>query len=144
LLALKAAGLVGHPLGKNPGDLWVTASSNYRGSHRATFPVSLVTRALQAGCPEARCRTCRAPWRRTVLRAADGSARRSPLGPTCRCGAPAEPGVVLDPFIGSGTTAVVAESLGRQWRGIELNPAYAAEARARIRASRPDHLRQTA
>ena len=34
--------------------------------------------------------------------------------------------VVLDPFMGSGTTARVAESLGRKWIGCELNPEYAA------------------
>lgn len=33
-------------------------------------------------------------------------------------------GTVLDPFLGSGTTAQVAESLGRHWHGIELNPEY--------------------
>lgn len=33
-------------------------------------------------------------------------------------------GTVLDPFFGSGTTGMVAESLGRGWLGIELNPDY--------------------
>ena len=33
--------------------------------------------------------------------------------------------VVLDPFMGSGTTAQVAQSLGRQYLGCELNPEYA-------------------
>lgn len=33
---------------------------------------------------------------------------------------------VLDPFMGSGTVARVAASLGRQWIGCELNPDYAA------------------
>ncbi len=33
--------------------------------------------------------------------------------------------VVLDPFMGSGTTAQVAEHLGRRWIGCELNPDYA-------------------
>ena len=33
--------------------------------------------------------------------------------------------VVLDPFMGSGTTAVVAKRLFRKWVGIELNPDYA-------------------
>jgi DNA modification methylase len=32
--------------------------------------------------------------------------------------------VVLDPFFGSGTTGQVAQKLGRQWIGCELNPAY--------------------
>ena len=32
--------------------------------------------------------------------------------------------IVLDPFMGSGTTALVAQGLGRKWIGIELNPEY--------------------
>ena len=35
------------------------------------------------------------------------------------------PSVVLDPFLGSGTTAIVAHGLGRRTVGIELNPEYA-------------------
>jgi site-specific DNA-methyltransferase (cytosine-N4-specific) len=31
---------------------------------------------------------------------------------------------VLDPFMGSGTTAQVAQQLGRQYIGCELNPQY--------------------
>ncbi len=31
-------------------------------------------------------------------------------------------GIVLDPFIGSGTTVVVAQRLGRKYVGIEINP----------------------
>jgi site-specific DNA-methyltransferase (adenine-specific) len=33
-------------------------------------------------------------------------------------------GLVLDPFMGSGTTAVAARRLGRHFTGFELNPAY--------------------
>ena len=36
-----------------------------------------------------------------------------------------EGGIVLDPFLGTGTVAMVAESLGRVWYGIDLNPEYA-------------------
>ena len=32
---------------------------------------------------------------------------------------------VLDPFMGSGTTAYVAQRLSRKWIGVELNPEYA-------------------
>jgi site-specific DNA-methyltransferase (cytosine-N4-specific) len=40
--------------------------------------------------------------------------------------------VVLDPFLGSGTTAIVADRLQRDCIGIELNPEYAAIAERRL------------
>ena len=43
-----------------------------------------------------------------------------------------EGGVVLDPFMGSGTTGVVAKKLGRNYVGIELNKEYAKMAEERI------------
>jgi DNA modification methylase len=42
------------------------------------------------------------------------------------------PATVLDPFLGSGTTALVADQLGRDCIGIELAPSYAEMARRRI------------
>jgi DNA modification methylase len=42
-------------------------------------------------------------------------------------------GVVLDPFLGSGTTALVARKHGRRTIGIELNPAYCQIAERRTR-----------
>ena len=39
---------------------------------------------------------------------------------------------VLDPYMGAGTTAVVAERLGRNWIGCELSPEYHAIAQERI------------
>lgn len=97
-------GLVGHPLGKNPGDVWTIPSSNFRGAHHATFPIELARRAILAGCPPG--------------------------------------GVVLDPFMGAGTTAVAAEQLGRDWLGIELNPEFAALANQRIAAARAQNEKQ--
>lgn len=94
LAKLHAEGIVGHPLGKNPGDVWRIASSGYRGAHHATFPVELARRAVLAGCPPG--------------------------------------GVVLDPFMGAGSTAIAAEQLGRKWLGIELNPDFAALGEQRI------------
>nr|WP_090344897.1 site-specific DNA-methyltransferase [Mycolicibacterium malmesburyense]CRL76765.1 DNA modification methylase [Mycolicibacterium malmesburyense] len=137
LHALKAQGRVGHPLGKNPGDVWTIAPGGYRGAHHATFPFPLAERMVAAGCPEARCSTCRLPWRRRVIRALGGVATRAALAPTCECPTESEPGLVLDPFMGSGTTAVAAENLGRDWLGIELNPEFAAVAKNRIAAARP-------
>lgn len=44
---------------------------------------------------------------------------------------------VLDPFVGSGTTGVVALRYGRNFIGIELNSEYAAMARNRIESDAP-------
>jgi DNA modification methylase len=52
--------------------------------------------------------------------------------PSCACDAPARPAVVLDPFMGSGTTALVARKLGRHAVGIELKPEYAALSAERL------------
>ena len=55
--------------------------------------------------------------------------------PVCRC--PAHdpiPAVVLDPFMGSGRTALVANSLGRHAVGCELNPANIELARQQVTA----------
>ncbi|MDR2501847.1 MAG: site-specific DNA-methyltransferase [Oscillospiraceae bacterium] len=41
--------------------------------------------------------------------------------------------VVLDPFMGSGTTAMTAAALGRQYIGFELNPDYIKIAEKRIK-----------
>lgn len=47
------------------------------------------------------------------------------------------PGVVLDPFGGSGRTAITAQQLGLDSISIELNPEYAEMARRLIRADSP-------
>ena len=132
LAAMHAAGIVGHPLGANPGDVWTIGVSRYRGAHFATYPTSLVERMLRAGCPERRCQLCRKPFVHP-LRRVGTQAERMPLVPTCQHrDGPSEPGIVLDPFMGSGTTAVVAEQLHRDWLGIELNPEFIRLAERRI------------
>ena len=40
--------------------------------------------------------------------------------------------VLLDPFIGSGTTAAVAQRLGRRAVGVDLNPKYLEMAARRV------------
>lgn len=69
--------------------------------------------------------------------------------PVCRCGFYGEcatddpvhlgsqPCLVLDPFMGSGTVAVVAKKLGRDFVGIELNADYVKLAEKRLRAEIP-------
>ncbi len=44
--------------------------------------------------------------------------------------------LLLDPFLGSGTTAVVARQLGRAYLGIKRDPRYLAMAERRITSIR--------
>jgi len=52
--------------------------------------------------------------------------------PMIKAGCPPIDGIVLDPFMGSGTVGVVALRAGRRFIGIELNPEYVAMARKRL------------
>jgi DNA modification methylase len=113
----------GHALGKNPGDVWRMATRGYRGAHFATFPPDLVRRPLLATCPKTICTQCGAPSQQ---------AQAASNLPACGCGAPTVPGVVLDPFFGTGTVGVVARELGRDWIGVELNPDYITLAEKRL------------
>jgi len=54
----------------------------------------------------------------------------------CGCNAGFEGGIVLDPFIGAGTTAVVAKKQGKRYIGIEIKQEYIDMANKRIRAVR--------
>jgi site-specific DNA-methyltransferase (adenine-specific) len=125
LVAMQRKGLSGHPLGKNPGDVWRIGSSSYRGAHFATFPPELVRRPLLATCPPQVCTVCGQPWRRSSqpVTFEAGQPQTRPFVP-CTCQAPTRPGLVLDPFFGTGTVAMMARQHQRDWLGIELNPEY--------------------
>jgi len=136
LAAMKAAGQEHHPLGKSPGDVWSLPTANYSGAHFATFPLSLVERPLLSTCPARVCAHCGLPWRRGKQRRAGRLLAVGPLAPSCGCDAGWQPGVVCDPFMGAGTVALAAELHGRDWLGIELNPAYAELAAKRLADAR--------
>ena len=59
------------------------------------------------------------------------------LAKRCLLAGTAPGDLVLDPFAGTGTTLVAAVAHGRRALGVELNPAYADQARARLHAT--DH-----
>lgn len=125
LVAMARKGLSGHPLGKNPGDVWRIGASQYRGAHFATFPPELVRRPILATCPPTVCTRCGQPWRRATKRVTFLGDRPQPRPfVPCGCEAPTRPGLVLDPFFGTGTVAEVARRHGRDWLGIELNETY--------------------
>jgi site-specific DNA-methyltransferase (adenine-specific) len=156
-----------NPLGRNKRAVWKIPTKPFAEAHFATFPPALIETPIKAGCPEFICKKCGVA-REKIYKASGGTigkgwhdhsddARQGILGrggippskdykveergyTNCSCNAGWTSGIVLDPFMGSGTVAVVAEQLNRQWIGIELNPEYIKIAEARIAAIPPSLL----
>lgn len=125
-------------------------------AHHATFPEALITPCVLAGAAEKGCcPDCGTPWNRIIkkekaqLVTTNGNGNHAddeleapeetgPIvttgwEPGCKCGrTDTIPCLVFDPFMGSGTTAVVARKNGRSFLGTELNPLYADLAQRRI------------
>lgn len=148
-------------LGRNSRTVWTIPTQPFSKAHFATYPEKLVERCLKAGtsakgcCPE--CGKC---WVRVIEKDRQSTrpgnnnvndptamANRDTgrhvtdvktVGwkPDCDChnydDTKPIPCTVFDPFIGSGTTGVVAKQLGLDYIGIELNPEYAEMAEQRI------------
>ena len=141
---------------RNRRTVWEIATKPYTDAHFATYPEELVKPCILAGTSEhGNCSVCGAPWERVTERTPmliDRSERTHDLGrtrssgtmveppksvttgwaPTCKHEAPVVRAIVLDPFLGSGTTAAVAKVAGRDYIGIELNPSYVELAKQRI------------
>ena len=152
-------GFIPNQSGRNARSVWEIATQPYPEAHFATFPEELARRCIAAGTSEhGCCPECGTPWERVVESSYDAEGRTT-NGPrsverrhetagfarrltksvettgwtrNCACIAAPVPCVVLDPFMGSGTTALVARKLGRRSIGIELSPEYAALAARRL------------
>jgi site-specific DNA-methyltransferase (cytosine-N4-specific) len=151
-----------HPAGRNLRNVWTIATEPAPEAHFATFPLALVERCLAAGCPKQVCQKCGEPSRRVVEQKAEGwhecpkdgarralglQSARSGLHSQYRsieratrwtdCGHDAyRPGIVLDPFIGSGKTAQQARRMGLHAIGVDGSEEYLGIARRRLAADR--------
>jgi DNA modification methylase len=154
-----------HPLGRNKRTVWTIASQPYPEAHFAVMPPKLVEPTILAGSSGRACEHCGAPWSRhvertpmiikngpksggygsrttdrlsgTMLTPADS--RTVGWQPICTCSNNTGSGkcVVLDPFLGAGTVALVALEQNREFIGIELNEAYVRIAEQRIATVQP-------
>lgn len=146
------------PVTVDRGSTWRIATQPLAADHYAAYPEKLVEPCILAGTSEhGVCADCGAPWARETEKLIENPGNRSTNGqrertdlvrgfsvrrevsvtttgwrPTCGCDAGVVPATILDPFLGSGTTALVARELGRRSVGIELNPEYAALAARRL------------
>ena len=143
----------GSESGRNLRSVWEIATQPYPEAHFATYPEELVRRCILAGTSERGCcPECGAPWERELEQVGerqdrwtetsahatsesvpDGIHRErtmtrvmSTVGwhGSCYHNRNPVPCVVLDPFCGSGTTALVARKHGRRIIGIELSREY--------------------
>jgi DNA modification methylase len=109
--------------GKNPGDVFEITTKPFPDAHFAVYPSALCDKPIKASCPPTVCAECGAPYERE----SEGWSQ------TCECDTDdTEPGIVIDPFAGAGTTLLKAKQLGRRFVGVELNAEYADMARARV------------
>lgn len=148
--------------GAPPLDTWIIPTEPYPGSHYATWPRALCVKPIESMAPRRVCTTCGQPSRRIVDVAYVDSAGRPAEAKAWKSGSADgkgahtnksshplttasttvgwsdcghdtwRPGVVLDPFAGSGTTLAVATGCGRDAIGIDLDHRNADLARERI------------
>jgi len=130
LLAKSSKYFFDHGDGVHLRTVWSMSAQPFKMAHFATFPERFVQRCLMAAISaHGYCPTCLSPWKRTK-----SSVAQATWKPTCTCPSNDARGrpVVLDPFLGSGTTLAVARQLGLKGVGIELNTDYCQMAKDRV------------
>ncbi len=145
--------------GRNCRDVWTINTQPFKGAHFATFPEEIPRRCILAGTSDGGyCSKCGEPFARVIEKYGSNYEERKSKGiggpynlkpeeyqtcgtsetktigfrPTCICNAPSRPGVILDPFCGSGTSGMVARQLGRHSIMIELSEDYCRMAKQRL------------
>lgn len=145
-------------LGRNKRSVWSINTKPFKDAHFATFCTEICKTPIDASCPSEICTKCGKPkiMKYDKIESGDdrtnrpfghsGNNDRNDIGniyiqkdtieigtiPSCDCNESFEPGIVLDPFMGSGTTAIESITQFKNWIGIELNPLYIEIAEKRI------------
>jgi DNA modification methylase len=147
---------------RNKRSVWRFCTSKLKEKHFAPFPEELVQQTLDPCCPDRVCRICGEPVR--YQRKHDTIYTRDPQDTKydeenaevgcspdhavsvdygeeeifCGCETPIyEPGIILDPFFGSGTTGLVALQNNRRFIGIDIKQEYIDLADKRLRTVFP-------
>lgn len=141
-----------NPAGRNKRTVWTITTRAYKGAHFATFPPEIPEICIKAGTSEKGvCPMCGNQWERELSDATGGAIGKAWLDhkhdaekgnfktisskgykpgettgwkPTCSHDEEPVPATVLDPFGGSGTTAMVANQLGRHGISLDLSWEY--------------------
>ncbi len=158
----QTAFVAGDPIaGRNKRAVWSINPVPFKGAHFAVFPQALIETPIKAGCPGQVCKKCGKAREKLITatgiklqhhgitktaelsRGRHGNTSLFLTGTTneykyiglsnCGCNASWRPGIVLDPFMGSGTTGIVAKKLGRDFIGFEINQEYVNMANERTR-----------
>jgi site-specific DNA-methyltransferase (adenine-specific) len=147
----KHSGGVGYDeRGRNKRTTWSINPKPFNAAHFAVYPRKLIRTPIKAGCPKEVCSKCGNPKHHVVVKEKkenrvntreDSNVRPDNLErppsdwkprkiiedywePTCECDKNFTGGIVLDPFMGAGTTALEALGQNKRFIGIELNQKY--------------------
>ena len=146
----------------NKRSVWTVPTAPYSEAHFATFPPKLIEPCILAGCPQWVCKKCGEPRRRitettqikrrrntpTTKPCDDRSPSANDVAGTesktvgwadCGCGEGFDGGIVLDPFGGAFTTALVAYRNNRHYTIIELSKEYVELGKARLAAEKSQY-----
>jgi len=141
-----------NPQGRNKRCVWIIPTQPFPEAHFAVYPEGLIEIPIKAGCPEFVCKKCGKArvkiyenHRRETRpgnyskytddcyvnsKRPEGLKKRIINNPVeigysnCGCNVGFESGIVLDPFIGTGTTAKVAIKQRKRFIGIDIKKEY--------------------
>ena len=154
-----------NPNGRNKRTVWNINPKGFKDAHFAVYPPKLIETPIDASCPEFVDKKTGKPreivMEKTTLERHELPENNSNYRPERyegkykqgqrfavyndkgyndgRDNDEFEPGIVLDPFMGSGTTAEVAMKKDKNWVGIELNPEYIEIAKKRLEPTEKEY-----